>query len=42
MKERHAKELESAKNHLIDIYERRVELQRDRNDELERRTLKLE
>lgn len=42
MKERHARELESAKSHLIDIYERRVEHMRERTEELERRSAKLE
>ena len=42
MRDRHTRELESAKNHLVDLYERRVEHMRERNDELERRTLKLE
>jgi uncharacterized protein YigA (DUF484 family) len=42
LRDRHTRELESAKNHLVDLYERRVEHMRERNDELERRTLKLE
>ena len=42
LKDRHTRELESAKNHLVDIYERRGDHMRERNEELERRTLKLE
>ncbi len=42
MRDRHTRELESAKSHLIDIYERRVEHMRDRSEELERRNIKLE
>lgn len=42
LKERHAKELELAKQNLIDIYEKKVEYNKERKDELERRVLKLE
>lgn len=42
LKERHGRELEQAKNHLVDIYERRVEHLKERADELERRSLRLE
>lgn len=42
MRDRHTRELESAKTHLIDIYERRVEHMRERSGELERRNIKLE
>ena len=42
LRDRHTRELESAKAHLIDLYERRVEHMRERSDELERRNLKLE
>jgi len=42
MKERHSRELESAKNHLVDIYERRCEHLRERCEELERRNTKVE
>lgn len=42
LKDRHTRELESAKNHLVDIYERRGDHLRERNEDLERRTLKLE
>jgi hypothetical protein len=42
LKDRHARELEQAKNHLTDLYERRVEHLKERNDELERRGLKVE
>lgn len=42
LKERHAKELDLAKQNLIDIYEKRLEHQRERKEEFERRTLKLE
>lgn len=42
MRDRHTRELESAKAHLIDIYERRVEHMRERSEELERRNVKLE
>ena len=34
--------MESAKNHLVDIYERRVEHLRQQNADYERRSLKLE
>ena len=42
LKERHNRELEQSKNHLIDIYERRVEHLREQNTDYERRCLKLE
>jgi 3-dehydroquinate dehydratase len=42
LKDRHTRELESAKNHLVDIYERRVDHLRERAEELERRNAKLE
>ena len=42
LKDRQAKELELAKNNLVDIYERRVDDLRDRKDDLERRNHKLE
>ena len=42
MRDRHTRELESAKAHLIDLYERRQEHMRERCDELERRNNKLE
>lgn len=42
LKERHAKELDLAKQNLIDIYEKRVEHQRERKEEFERRVTKLE
>ena len=42
LKDRHNKELESAKNHLVDIYERRVDHLRDQVGDYERRTNKLE
>ena len=42
MKERHRKELEIAKNSLIEVYEKKVEYQRESRDELERRVTKLE
>ena len=42
LKERHQRELESAKNHLVDIYERRCEHLRERCEELERRNTKVE
>ena len=42
LKERHARELEQAKMHLIDIYERRADHLKERNTDLERRSLKLE
>lgn len=41
MRERHARELEHAKNHLVDMYERRVEQLKDSRDEVERRAHKL-
>jgi predicted solute-binding protein len=42
LKERHARELELAKQNLIDIYEKRVEYMRERKEEFERRVIKLE
>ena len=36
MKERHQREMEMAKNNLVEIYEKRVEYLRERKDELER------
>ena len=42
LKERHAKELDHAKQNLIEIYEKRVEHQRERKEEFERRLTKLE
>lgn len=42
LKDRHAKELEMAKGHLTDIYEKRIDYLKERKDESERRVLKLE
>ena len=42
VKDRHHRELESAKNTLIEIYERRVEQWRERAEDSERRLIKVE
>jgi len=42
LKERHAKELESTKQNLIEIYEKRIEYLKELKDSFERRVLKLE
>lgn len=42
MRERHTRELENAKNHLVDMYERRVEQLKESRDEAERRCHKYE
>lgn len=42
LKERHNRELEMSKNNLTEIYEKRIEYMRERKEEFERRTLKLE
>ena len=42
LKNRQAKELASAKQNLVDVYERKVEYLTERKDEQERRILKLE
>ena len=42
LKERHTREIEQSKNHLVDIYERRCEHLKERCDELERRNSKVE
>lgn len=42
MKDRHHKELELAKQNLVEIYEKRLDYLKERKDEGERRVLKLE
>lgn len=42
VKDRHSREIESAKNTLIEIYERRVEQWRERAEDSERRLAKVE
>jgi predicted nucleic acid-binding Zn-ribbon protein len=42
LKDRHTRELESAKQNLTDIYEKRIEYMRELKESMERRVIKLE